>query len=431
MKKIQKRLFFTITTILIILCCTTIVSADTISNGKCGNNINWTLDSMGTLSLNGSGTMYDYNSIYDDDGTPPWYRNAYDIKKIVIEEGITNIGSGAFYNCKNLTEVHLPSTLNKISSTSFQECTAIKKLYITDLTSYLNATNGSIGSGYSLLYINGVLAEEINIPDGITKINGLGGISSIKKVVIPKSVTEIYFDAFPECYNLNEVVIEGNPKGYWSSFLGCPLQSVIAPNLDVNNMNMFQYTSLITSDHTTSSVKVSWGQYPNIEKIGIYNSGRLIAEFKPYEQTSYTLKKNSGTGGSYFVRFFYDDGVSPELKYFDSSENYVIYKPYKTTVSKLTTGSKYVKVAWKENKSSMMVAGYQVQIATNPKFTSGKKTYTITDANKLYKKITNLNKNKKYYVRVRAYAEEESGRWNPISKKIYGNWSNTSSITCK
>ena len=96
--------------------------------------------------------------------------------------------------------------------------------------------------------------------------------------------------------------------------------------------------------------------------------------------------------------------------------------PKKVTISKVSNkSSRKLKVVWKKIKS---VSGYQVQIATNKKFTSGKKTYTVKKASTTSKTITGLKKKKTYYVRVRAY--KTSG-----SKKVYGKYSAVKKITIK
>ena len=84
-----------------------------------------------------------------------------------------------------------------------------------------------------------------------------------------------------------------------------------------------------------------------------------------------------------------------------------------TTLSKLTPAKKAITVKWKKGSS---ITGYQIQYALNSKFTSGKKTVTITKAGTVSKKITKLKAKKKYYVRVRTY-KTVSG------KKYYSTWS--------
>lgn len=96
--------------------------------------------------------------------------------------------------------------------------------------------------------------------------------------------------------------------------------------------------------------------------------------------------------------------------------------PKKVTISKVSNvKGKKLKVAWKKDKT---VAGYQIQIATNKKFTSGKKTYTVKKAATTSKTITGLKKKKTYYIRVRAYKTSDS-------KKIYGNYSSVKKVTIK
>ena len=52
------------------------------------------------------------------------------INKVVIPEGITHIGSGAFDNCKRLLDVSLPSTLTEIGGWAFRDCTALTSIVI-------------------------------------------------------------------------------------------------------------------------------------------------------------------------------------------------------------------------------------------------------------------------------------------------------------
>ena len=74
--------------------------------------------------------------------------------------------------------------------------------------------------------------------------------------------------------------------------------------------------------------------------------------------------------------------------------------------------------------STSRIKGYQVQIATNSKFTSNKKSVTVKGYSKTLKKITKLKAKKKYYVRVRTYMN--------VSGKInYSNWSKTKSVTTR
>ena len=86
-----------------------------LASGECGENVNWSLSADGTLTISGTGEMKDYgapNSAHSSTtgGPTPW-RKTYNhlIKRIVVEEGITRIGNGAFV-CGVSSEAgpHLP-----------------------------------------------------------------------------------------------------------------------------------------------------------------------------------------------------------------------------------------------------------------------------------------------------------------------------------
>lgn len=91
----------------------------------------------------------------------------------------------------------------------------------------------------------------------------------------------------------------------------------------------------------------------------------------------------------------------------------------KTSITSLKNLSgKKMQIKWKKKSS---VTGYQIQYATNKKFTKGKKTVTISSKNTTSKKISKLKKKKTYYVRIRTY-KKVSG------KKYYSGWSTVKKI---
>ena len=94
--------------------------------------------------------------------------------------------------------------------------------------------------------------------------------------------------------------------------------------------------------------------------------------------------------------------------------------PAKQEIQKLTAKSKAFFVDWAQKGSA---AGYEIQYATNSKFTSAKKV-TITNNKTDTKTISKLSGKKKYYVRVRSYTTVKG-------TKYYGAWSATKSVTTK
>ena len=94
--------------------------------------------------------------------------------------------------------------------------------------------------------------------------------------------------------------------------------------------------------------------------------------------------------------------------------------PAQQEIQKLTAKSKAFFVDWAQKGSA---TGYEIQYATNSKFTSAKKV-TITNKNTDTKTISKLSGKKKYYVRVRSYTTVKG-------TKYYGAWSSVKNVTTK
>jgi hypothetical protein len=52
------------------------------------------------------------------------------LQKVVLPDGLTRIGEGAFYDCHNLTDVTIPYSLHEIDDKAFYKCDKLKALYI-------------------------------------------------------------------------------------------------------------------------------------------------------------------------------------------------------------------------------------------------------------------------------------------------------------
>lgn len=98
--------------------------------------------------------------------------------------------------------------------------------------------------------------------------------------------------------------------------------------------------------------------------------------------------------------------------------------PEGTSVSRVTGGKQSFTAVWKKQAKKMTssrITGYQLQYATNKKFTTGKETVTIKGYKTVKRKVTQLRRNKKYYVRIRTY--KVIGE-----KKYYSAWSKIKTV---
>ena len=93
--------------------------------------------------------------------------------------------------------------------------------------------------------------------------------------------------------------------------------------------------------------------------------------------------------------------------------------PKGTKITKASAAKGSVKAVWE--RQTKYTSGYQVQAATNSKFTKNAKTVTVKGAKKTSKKITGLKAAKKYYVRVRTYKTVNG-------KKVCSKWSKAKAV---
>ncbi|MGN0319598.1 MAG: lectin like domain-containing protein [Lachnospira sp.] len=71
------------------------------AEGKAGQNLYYTIDSSGNLSIEGTGDMYDFGI----NALAPWYEERSSIKSVTVSENVTSIGSYAFYGCDSIREI--------------------------------------------------------------------------------------------------------------------------------------------------------------------------------------------------------------------------------------------------------------------------------------------------------------------------------------
>ena len=104
--------------------------ADSSTSGACGDNLTWTLDGDGTLTISGTGKMWD--SDYYNDYDVPWADFLASIEKVVISKGVTSIGNEAFKWCERLTNVTIPDSITSIGNSAFYDCSSLTSVTIPD-----------------------------------------------------------------------------------------------------------------------------------------------------------------------------------------------------------------------------------------------------------------------------------------------------------
>ena len=133
-----------------------VIAAETAqTEGNCGEKLTWKLDSDKILTISGTGDMDDYYQEplwVTEESLPigtiaPW---GNEIRAVIIEEGVTSIGSGAFSGCTALTSVTVTSTVTRIGSHAFESCSSLKEISLPDSISRIdeNAFSRKIGRAH-------------------------------------------------------------------------------------------------------------------------------------------------------------------------------------------------------------------------------------------------------------------------------------------
>ena len=144
------------------------LSANAEKSGTCGPNLKWHLNDNGVLTITGKGEMIDYSYYYN---RAPWY--GYDIKRIIIGDGITAIGSSAFAYCSELTSVTIPNSVTKIEDEAFTNNNA-KIIWLTNTppAGYSNVT-GAIHYVANNLYTDLFNKKVYPYLSSIFEVNGV------------------------------------------------------------------------------------------------------------------------------------------------------------------------------------------------------------------------------------------------------------------
>jgi hypothetical protein len=187
-----------------------------LSFGSIHADISWNLSDDGTLTL--SGTEMPNADFFH---RPPWHSDRNRIFKVVIENGMTNIGQEAFYDCNRLTSITIPESVTSIGTGAFWDCSRLTSINIPESVTSIGGfafygcsmlTSITIPNSVTSIGGNAFTGSNlisVTIPNSIVKIEdyAFAGCHRLTSITIPNSVTSIGYLAFQDCYNLNSITI--------------------------------------------------------------------------------------------------------------------------------------------------------------------------------------------------------------------------------
>ena len=210
------------------------------------NNLSWSLNDSGVMTINGSGEM---------NPNIPWTDLKSKIKSVQIGEGITTVAWRAFLDCTNLTTVTLPGTLITIEKDAFNNC---------PLTSINFPSKLKTICKYAL---SGAKFTSISLPSSLDTIEdyAFANCTELASVTIPENVNFVQAGAFYHCTKLKTVNFKCNIAIICDSiFEGCTsLTTVNIPNQvdTIGNYAFSGCTSLTSIDIPDTVIDIQNGAF--------------------------------------------------------------------------------------------------------------------------------------------------------------------------
>lgn len=169
-------------------------SSSAATSGQCGDNVYWSFDeATGTLTISGTGEMWNFS--WTGSNAMPWVGLKDSIMAVDIKDGVTSVGSLAFYEFTSIASVTIPGSVSIIRDAAFRGCSNLVDLEIA----------------YGVVEIE----QEV-----------FWWCTSLETVVLPDSVEKIGYRVFRNCSSLASITVPGSVESMGGDmFSGCMIQS--------------------------------------------------------------------------------------------------------------------------------------------------------------------------------------------------------------
>lgn len=166
------------------------------ASGECGSGVSWELTG-GVLTISGSGAMADYS----ETKPAPWQAEKETVRAVIVEAGVTTIGSCAFLNMDGLTSVILDASVKKIGDWAFSGC---YELALLNLGGVEEIGQSAFERCQSL--------TGVRLPDTllVLRYRAFYGCDKLVSITVPASVIAMETSVFAHCASLqNATVLAG------------------------------------------------------------------------------------------------------------------------------------------------------------------------------------------------------------------------------
>ena len=180
---------------------------------------------------------------------------------VILQDGLTSIGSYAFEGCRSLTSIEIPSSVTSIGNDAFSNCRS--------LTSITFGENSKLASTGDYAFMNCSSLTSIEIPNSVTSIDyaTFNGCRSLTSIEIPNGVTSIGFYAFSGCSGLTSIKIPSGVTSIgFSAFSDCSslttitIKATIPPTLGSSAIPS-NVTNIYVPSGSVSAYQSAWSSY--------------------------------------------------------------------------------------------------------------------------------------------------------------------------
>jgi len=439
MKTIKRTLVLLLSLVLASNICIFTVSAKS-------KSYTWNIDKNGTLYINGSGIINENEESYDEDGIP-WFGVRSKIKKVVVGNGITEIGNYAFWDCANLESIEIPASVTYIGVFNFLLDTNLKRINVEGNNKHYSSVDGVLFSKdkKSIIKYPNKKQNTYSIPNTVTNISSYAfrDDTNLEYISLPKNVTSVDYGAFIDCPNLIKVTLPRELTDIASDAFGYLFR--MGGNVSVNGFKIYGYKgtaaetyaknnsfkfvalsnnlptpSISSLKNTTGGIKLAWKKVDGVYGYRLYqktsNSWKRIKDTTATSFTDSAVSANQTK--TYTIRCIDKNGKTVSGFYSKGwSKKYTHAAP---TISKLENTTGGIKLSW--NKITG-VYGYRVYAKTS----SGWKKLKDTTATNLTDSIVSANQTKTYTIRCidkngktvsSFYSKGWSKKYTPVAPTI-------------
>lgn len=219
-------------------------------SGQFGDNLTWTLDDAGTLTIAGEGPIPDF----EFDGAP-WYSKRSAITRVIIQTGITRIGgnsfsesenlkevfipegvdiigSGAFFNCGSLAEITIPSSVSAIWN-AFQNCASLQAIHVDENNTWYSSEDGVLFNKDKtelVWYPSGRPGSVYSVPESVHTLQRFAFRlpSYLEQINVGETVTKVNDFAFNIC--TCAILFEGSAPSFTANAFGYSYAKVYYPS---------------------------------------------------------------------------------------------------------------------------------------------------------------------------------------------------------